>query len=64
MDISQKENYMNKFSDERLGKRAVISDALASSIHEMSSDEAAYRFLANEKVEETKLIATSMEVAI
>lgn len=70
MDISQKEIYSNKFGDERLDKRANKLSAMlyfgrTSSIHEMSSDEAeqkaAYRFLANEKVEETKLIATAIE---
>jgi hypothetical protein len=70
MDISQKEIYSNKLGDERLDKRANKLSAMlyfgrTSSIHEMSSDEAeqkaAYRFLANEKVEETKLIATAIE---
>lgn len=70
MDISHKEIYSNKFGDERLDKRANKLSAMlyfgrTSSIHEMSSDEAeqkaAYRFLANEKVEETKLIATAIE---
>src|SRR5665213_55717 len=70
MEISHKEIYMNKFGDERLDKRANKVSAMlyfgqTSSIHEMSSDEAeqkaAYRFLANEKVEESKLIATAIE---
>lgn len=70
MDISQKENYTNKFGDKRLDKRANQLSALlyfsrTSSIHEMTDTEAelkgTYRFLANEKVEEEKLIETAIE---
>lgn len=68
--ISQKENYKGKFGDERLDKRA---DKLASllyfnqscSIHGITRNEAeqkaAYRFLSNEKVEESKLISAVTE---
>ena len=70
MEISQREIYMNKLGDERLDKRASKLSAMlyfgrTSSIHEISSDEAeqkaAYRFLANEKIDETKLIAATIE---
>ncbi len=70
MDISQKENYTDKFGDKRLDKRANQLSALlyfsrTSSIHEMTDTEAeqkgTYRFLANEKVEENKLIDTAIE---
>jgi hypothetical protein len=65
--ISQKEIYMGKFNDKRLDKRALKLSALlyagkSSSIHEISPNEAeqkgAYRFLANEKTEESILIQT------
>lgn len=70
MDISQKENYKGKFEDNRLDKRANQLSAMlyfsrTSSIHEMAYNEAeqkgAYRFLANEKVDEDKLIETAIE---
>jgi len=70
MDISHKENYKGKLGDERLDKRANQLSALlyfsqTSSIHEMANNEAeqkgAYRFLANEKVEEKKLIDIAIE---
>jgi len=65
MSISQRENYIGKFEDKRLDKRADKLSALLyfgrnSSIHGISMTEAeqkaAYRFLANEKVEEKTLI--------
>ena len=65
--ISQKEIYMGKFNDKRLDKRAMQLSALlyagkSISIHEISPNEAeqkgAYRFLANEKAEESILIKT------
>lgn len=70
MDISQKENYLGKFGDKRLDKRANQLSALlyfsrTSSIHEMAYNEAeqkgAYRFLSNDKVEEQELINTAIE---
>jgi len=70
MDISQKENYTDKFGDKRLDKRANQLSALlyfsrTSSIHEMTGTEAeqkgTYRFLANQKAEEDKLIDTAIE---
>jgi hypothetical protein len=69
-DISQRENYIGKFGDKRLDKRAMSLTALlhfsqSSSIHGITQTEAeqkaAYRFLANEKVEEQILIDTIKE---
>src|SRR2546423_696005 len=63
--ISQRENYIGKFGDKRLDKRAIALTSLlcfgqSSSIHGITQKEAeqkaAYRFLANEKVEEPLLI--------
>ena len=70
MQVSQRENYIGKFKDKRLDKRASKLAALlyfgrSSSIHEVTSTEAeergAYRFLSNEKVEEKVLIDTLKE---
>lgn len=70
MSISQKENYIGKFKDKRLDKRAnLLSGSLyfgrTSSIHGITFSEAeqkgAYRFLANEKVEEQILIDVCKE---
>jgi Transposase DNA-binding/Transposase DDE domain len=70
MSISQKENYIGKFKDKRLDKRAnLLSGSLyfgrTSSIHGVTFSEAeqkgAYRFLANEKVEEQILIDVCKE---
>lgn len=70
MSISQRENYMGKFVDKRLDKRASKLSALlyfgrSSSVHEITMTEAeqkaAYRFLSNEKVEEKILIDTAKE---
>ncbi len=70
MSISQRENYMGKFNDKRLDKRAAqLSSILyfgrSSSVHEITMTEAeqkaAYRFLSNEKVEEKILIDTAKE---
>jgi hypothetical protein len=69
-NICQKEIYMGKFKDRRLDKRASRLSALlvagrSSSIHEISPSEAeqkaAYRFLKNEKTEESILINTIKE---
>src|SRR5437879_2047441 len=68
--ISQKEIYIGKFTDKRLDKRALKLSALlyagrSSSIHEISPNEAelkgAYRFLGNDKAEESILIKTVKE---
>ena len=70
MSISQRENYMGKFKDKRLDKRAnQLSASLyfgqSSSIHRVTKTEAeqkaAYRFLSNEKVEEKILIDVCKE---
>jgi hypothetical protein len=70
MSISQKENYLGKFIDKRLDKRASKLSALlyfgrSSSVHEITMTEAeqkaTYRFLSNEKVEEKILIDTAKE---
>ncbi|HYK55768.1 MAG TPA: IS4 family transposase [Flavisolibacter sp.] len=70
MSISQRENYIGKFGDKRLDKRAMLLSSLlyfgrSSSIHELTDTEAelkgAYRFLSNEKVEEDKLIEVCKE---
>lgn len=70
MSISQRENYMGKFKDKRLDKRAAQLSSLlyfgrSSSVHEITMTEAeqkaAYRFLSNEKVEEKILIDTVKE---
>lgn len=70
MEISQRENYIGKFKDKRLDKRAsLLSAALyfgrTSSIHGITFTEAeqkaAYRFLANDKVEEETLIMACKE---
>lgn len=68
--ISQKESYKGKFGDERLDKRAGKLASLlyfnqSCSIHGITRNEAeqkaAYRFLSNEKVEESKLISAITE---
>jgi Transposase DNA-binding/Transposase DDE domain len=70
MDFSQRENYIGKFKDKRLDKRANKLSSLlyfsrTSSIHEATLTEAeqkgAYRFLSNEKVEEQALIDACKE---
>lgn len=70
MSISQRENYMGKFKDKRLDKRANLLSASfyhgrTSSIHGVTFSEAeqkgAYRFLSNEKVEEQTLIEVCKE---
>jgi hypothetical protein len=70
MDISQRENYIGKFGDSRLDRRAMQLSSLlyfgqSGSIHGVTSTEAeqkgAYRFLANEKAEEKILIETVKE---
>ncbi|MCW3111014.1 MAG: Transposase for transposon Tn5, partial [Segetibacter sp.] len=70
ISISQRENYIGKFKDKRLDKRAnQLSASLyfgqSSSIHRVTKTEAeqkaAYRFLANEKVEEKILIDVCKE---
>lgn len=70
MSISQRENYIGKFKDKRLDKRAnLLSSSLyfgrTSSIHGVTLTEAeqkgAYRFLSNKKVEEQTLIETCKE---
>lgn len=70
MDFSQRENYVGKFKDKRLDKRANKLSALlyfsrTSSIHGATLTEAeqkgAYRFLSNEKVEEHALIEACKE---
>ncbi len=70
MYISQRENYIGKFKDKRLDKRAnFLSASLyfgrTSSIHSITLTEAeqkgAYRFLSNEKVEEQILIDACKE---
>jgi len=70
MDFSQRENYIGKFKDKRLDKRANKLSALlyfsrTSSIHGATLTEAeqkgAYRFLSNEKVEEQMLIDACKE---
>ena len=69
-EISQRENYYGKFGDKRLDKRAALISSLlyfnqSSSVHGITPREAeqkaAYRFFANEKVEESKLIDTLKE---
>jgi hypothetical protein len=70
MDISQRENYMGKFSDKRLDKRAIQVSSLlyfggsssvrGSSLKE-SDQKAAYRFLSNDKAEEKILIEAAKE---
>ena len=69
-EISQRENYNGKFGDKRLDKRAALISSLlyfnqSSSVHGITPREAeqkaAYRFFANEKVEESKLIDTLKE---
>jgi hypothetical protein len=68
--ISQRENYMGKFGDKRLDKRASLLSSLiyfgrTSSIHNLTMTEAeqkgAYRFLSNKKVEEKILIDACKE---
>lgn len=70
MDLSQRENYIGKFKDKRLDKRANKLSALlyfsrTSSIHGSTLTEAeqkgAYRFLSNKKVEEQVLISACTE---
>ena|ERR1022692_1039941 len=69
-DVSHRENYIGKFKDRRLDKRAMrVSSMLyfnqSSSIHGSTQTEAeqkgAYRFLANKAVEEKILIAATKE---
>lgn len=69
-DVSQRENYRGKLGDKRLEKRAAMISSLlyfnqSSSVHGITQTEAeqkaAYRFFANEKVEEAKLISTLKE---
>ena len=70
MEISHRENYIGKFKDKRLDKRAhQVSSLLyfggSVSIHQISSREAeqkaAYRFLLNKQVKEQILIKTAKE---
>lgn len=70
MSISQRENYIGKFKDKRLDKRANLLSAAfyhgrTSSIHGVTFSEAeqkgAYRFLSNEKVQEQTLIEVCKE---
>lgn len=70
MGLSQRENYIGKFKDKRLDKRANKLSALlyfsrTSSIHAATLTEAdqkgAYRFLSNEKVREQTLIDACKE---
>lgn len=70
MNFSQRENYIGKFKDKRLDKRANKLSALlyfsqTSSIHGATLTEAeqkgAYRFLSNAKVEEQSLIEACKE---
>lgn len=70
MEFSQRENYIGKFKDKRLDKRANKLSALlyfsrTSSIHGATVTEAeqkgAYRFLSNAKVEEQALIDACKE---
>ena len=70
MDLSQRENYIGRFKDKRLDKRANKLSALlyfsqTSSIHGATLTEAeqkgAYRFLSNPKVEEGLLIEACKE---
>jgi IS4 transposase len=70
MEFSQRENYIGKFKDKRLDKRANKLSALlyfsrTSSIHGATLTEAeqkgAYRFLSNAKVEEQALIDACKE---
>ena len=70
MNISQRENYVGKFKDKRLDKRAnSLASSLyfgrTSSIHNITLGEAeqkaAYRFLSNKRVEEQTLIEACKE---
>jgi hypothetical protein len=70
MEICHRENYIGKFGDKRLDRRAgILSHQLyaggSSSIHRICLAEdlqrAAYRFLHNEKVSEAILIASAIE---
>jgi Transposase DNA-binding/Transposase DDE domain len=70
MDLSQRENYIGKFDDKRLAKRANQLSALLfhsqnSSIHASTVSEAeqkaCYRFLSNENVRESALIQACVE---
>jgi hypothetical protein len=69
-NVSHRESYIGKFKDKRLDKRAgIVSSMLyfnqSSSIHASTQCEAeqkgAYRFFANEGVEEKILVATTKE---
>ena len=70
MNVCHRENYIGKFGDKRLDKRAnLVSSMLyfggSSSIHGISVKEAeqkgTYRLLSNEKVKEDILIAAAKE---
>lgn len=70
MYVSHRENYIGKFGDKRLDKRANLLSSMfyfggSSSIHGITTREAeqkgAYRFLSNEKVTEDILIETVKE---